>query len=83
MPKRSLPRPYSSLAAGSGERSDARRRGRSAALEIISDIPERTVVRWIDDDVGEIFPAQAAGLRGLALGKHRLMESKLTFRVFG
>src|ERR1051326_361285 len=72
-----------SRAPGHGERSDPRGRRCCAALQIVADKPERAIVRWIDGDVGVVFPAQTPGLRTFAFGQHRLVEGELSLSVVG
>src|SRR5438128_2362530 len=72
-----------SLAAGNHKRSNARRRGASAAFEVIPDEPKGAVIRGIDGNIGVVLPAQASRLRGLACSQHRLVEGKLPLRIVG
>ena len=69
------------LTAGYHKRADARGRGGRAALQVVAQEPEGTVVGRIHDDVGVVLPAQAASLRRLTLRQHRLVERQLALLV--
>src|SRR5262245_25584360 len=64
------------------ERSDAARVARRILLEVVTDVPDRTVVARVDRRLRIILPPHHA-LRGFAFDQHRFAKRQLPRRVAG
>src|SRR5215831_20232558 len=65
------------------KRADARRVARRALLQVITDVPDRAVVRRVDRGLRVILPAQRTGLRRFSRGQHGLAQGKASARIVG